>query len=53
MDETKSKYDIASQWLPTSTVLTIMDPNKPEPLMKLAISIEQDSLQLHTNVLID
>jgi hypothetical protein len=30
-----------------------MDPNQPEPLMKLPISIEQDSLQFHTNVLMD
>jgi hypothetical protein len=30
-----------------------MDPNQPEPLMKLPISIEQDSLQFHTRVLID
>jgi hypothetical protein len=30
-----------------------MDPNQPEPLMKLPISIERDSLQFHTNVFID
>ena len=30
-----------------------MDPNQPEPLIKLPISIEQESLQLHTKVLID
>jgi len=30
-----------------------MDPNQPKPLMKLPISIEQDSLQFNTNVLID
>ena len=43
MNETNSKSDIASQWLPTSDALTIMNPNQPEPLMKLPISIEQDS----------
>jgi hypothetical protein len=53
MDETNSKSDIASQWLPTAVALTIMDPNQPEPLMKLPISIEYDYLQFHTNVLID
>ena len=30
-----------------------MDPNHPEPLMKLPISIEQNSMQFHTSVLID
>jgi hypothetical protein len=30
-----------------------MDPNQPEPLIKLPIYIEQDSLQLHASVLID
>jgi hypothetical protein len=30
-----------------------MDPNQPKPLMKLPIYIEQDSIQYHTNVLID
>jgi len=50
---TKSKYDSASHWLPTAAALTIMDPNQPEPLMKLPFSIEQDSLQFHTSVLID
>jgi len=30
-----------------------MDPNEPEPLMKLPISIEHDSLQYDTSVLID
>jgi hypothetical protein len=30
-----------------------MDPHQPEPLVKLPISIEQDSIQLHTSVLID
>jgi hypothetical protein len=53
MDETNSKSEIAFQWLPTAAALTIMDPNQPEPLMKLPISIEQNSLQFHTNVLID
>ena len=53
MDETNSKSEIHFQWLSTGVALTIMDPNQPEPLMKLPISIEQDSLQFHTNVLID
>ncbi len=30
-----------------------MDPDQPEPLMKLPIAIEQNSLQFHTNVLVD
>ncbi len=50
---TKSKSDIDSHWLATTASLTITDPNQPEPLMKLPISIEQDSLQYHTSVLID
>ena len=53
MNETKNKFDIAFQWLPIAAALTIMDPNQPEPLMKLTVSIEQDSLQFHTNVLVD
>ena len=53
MNEANSKSNIASQWFPTTVALTIMDPDQPEPLMKLPISIEQDSLQFHTNVLID
>ncbi len=53
MDETNNKSNIASQWLHTVDALTVMDPNQPEPLMKLHISIEHDSLQFHTNVLID
>jgi hypothetical protein len=44
---------MASHWLPTAVALTIMDPNQLEPLLKLPISIEQDSLQFHTSVLID
>ena len=47
------KSNIASHWLPTATSLTIMHPNQPEPLMKLPISIEQDSMQYHTSVSID
>jgi len=39
-----SKSGIASHLLSTSATLTIMDPNQPEPLIKLPISIEQDSL---------
>ena len=30
-----------------------MDPNQPEPLIVLPISIEQDSMQYNTAVLID
>ena len=39
--------------IPTGDALTFMYPNQPENLMKLLISIEQNSLQFHTNVLID
>jgi len=53
IDNTNSKSDIVAHWLPTTAVLTIMDPNQPEPLMKLPISIEQDSMPYHTTVLID
>jgi hypothetical protein len=53
MNETNCKSDIVSQWFPTDVALTIMAPNQPEPLMKLPISIEQNSLQFYTNVLID
>ena len=53
INKTIRKSEIASHWLPTAVALTIMDPNQLEPLMKLRISIEQDSLQVHTNVLID
>ena len=48
-----NQSDIASHWLPSAAVLTIMDPNEPEPLMKLPISIEYDSLRYVTSVLID
>jgi hypothetical protein len=50
---TNSKSDIASHWLPTDVALTIIDPNQQEPLMKLSISIEHDSLQFNTSVLTD
>jgi hypothetical protein len=53
VNKTITKIDIASQWFPTAAALTIMDPNQPEPLMKLPVSIEQDSLQFLTDVLID
>jgi len=55
IDTTNStnQYDIASQWLPSADVLTSMDPNEPEPFMKLPISIEYDSLRYDTSVLID
>ena len=48
-----NQSDIASHWLPSAVASTIMDPNEPEPLMKLPISIEHDSLQYDTSVLID
>ena len=47
------QFDIASHWFPSAAVLTIMDPNEPEPLMKLPISIEHGSLRYDTSVLID
>jgi hypothetical protein len=47
------KSDIASHWLSIAATLTIMDPTQPEHLMQLPISIEQDSMQYHTSVLID
>ena len=50
---TNSKFDITSHWLPTAAALPIMDPNEPGPFMKLSISIEHDSLQYHTSMLID
>ena len=53
MRKTNSKSEIASHWLLTTATLTIMDPNKPEPLMKLPISLEHDSLQFVMNVIID
>jgi len=53
IDNTNSKSDIVAHWLPTAAVLTIMDPNQLEPLMEISISIEQDSMQYHTTVLID
>ncbi len=36
VDNANSKSEIASHWLPKAAPLTIMDPNKPEPLMKLS-----------------
>ena len=48
-----NQSDIDSHWLPPAAVLTIMDPNEPEPLMKLPISTEYDSLRYDTSVLID
>ncbi len=54
IDNINSKSDIAAHWLPTSSAtLTIMDPNQPKPLMELSISIEQDSIQYYTTMLID
>jgi len=48
-----NQSDIASHWLPSAAVLTIMDPNEPEPLIKLPISIEYDLFRYDTSVLID
>ena len=48
-----SKSEVTSHWLPKAATLTITDPNQPEPRMKLPISIEHDSMQYHTSVLID
>jgi hypothetical protein len=48
-----NQSNIASHWLPSAFALTIMDPNEPEPLMKVQISIEYDSLRYDTNVFID
>ena len=48
-----NQSDIASHWLSSATVLTIMDPNEPERLIKLPIFIEYDSLRYDTSVLID
>ena len=53
IDNTNSKSDIVAHWRPTSASLTIMDPNQPEPLMKLTISIEQDYMKYPASVLID
>jgi hypothetical protein len=53
IDNDKSKSDVVAHWLHTDASLTIMDPNQPEPLMKLPISIERDSMQYHTSVLVD
>jgi hypothetical protein len=53
VDKANIKSEVASQWLPKVVALTIMDSNYPEPLMKLPISIEQNSLQSQTRVLID
>jgi hypothetical protein len=53
LDATDSKSESAFQWLPTAAALSIIDPNQPKPLMKLPISIEQNSIQFHTTVLID
>jgi len=50
---TNSKSDIASHRLPIVEALTFMDPDQPEPLMKVPIYIEQDTVQFRTSVLID
>jgi len=52
-DNTNNKSDIVGHWLPTFATLTIREPNQPEPLMKLPISIDQDSMQYRKTVLID
>ena len=48
-----NQSDIVSHWLPSATALTIMDPNEPEPLLKLPVSVENDSLRYSTSGLID
>ena len=53
IDKTNSTSEIASQWVPTSATLTIMDHNQSDPLIELSISIEQDVLQYLTTVLIN
>jgi hypothetical protein len=53
IDNSNKKSDIVAHRLPTAATLNIIDPNQREPLMKLPISIEQDSMQFHTSVLID
>ncbi len=37
-----TQTEMAYHWLPTAVSLAIMDPNQPEPHMKLTISIRQD-----------
>jgi hypothetical protein len=54
IDNTTNQSEIAARWfIPTSVTLTLMVPNQSEPLMKLPISIWQDSLHYRTSVLID
>ena len=53
IDNSNNKSYIVAHWLPIASTLTIMDPNQPKHLIKLPISIEQDSIQYHTSVLID
>jgi hypothetical protein len=48
-----SKSEMFFHWLPIATTLTIMDPNQPEPVIKLTISIRQESSQYPVIVLID
>ena len=48
-----NQSDIAPHWLPSAAVLIIMDSNELEPLMKLPISLDYDSLRDDTSVLID
>jgi len=48
-----NQSDIDSHWLPSAAALTKMDPNEPEPLMKLPISIENDPSRYDTTVIID
>jgi hypothetical protein len=47
------QFYIASRWLPTVATSTKMDLGQSEPLMKLPISLEQDSLRYDSSVLID
>ncbi len=57
MDNTATQTKMANRWLPAAAILTIMDPimnpNQPEPLMKLLTFIRQDSLQYNTSMLIN
>ncbi len=49
---TTTKSEIAYHWLPTTTTLTIMDPNQLELLIKLPNSTRHETLQCHTTRLI-
>jgi hypothetical protein len=53
IDNTNNNSDSVAHWLPTATKLTIMDTSRPNPLVKLPIFIEQDSMQYHMSESID